>query len=119
MTRRTAKPAPLTADPIRAAGTLDLTVHRRDVATPPRMHPSGRLSGRYRAFTQADMGQGHERRDVLAAKEWVGHAGATVCGRRLLLDELWVAYDPESRDRLCPDCWGLPDDTVEDVPMFG
>lgn len=32
-------------------------------------------------------------------------AGTTVCGRPMLLEELWCTYEPEPDDPLCPDCF--------------
>lgn len=78
---------------IRAAGTLDLTVHRRD----PKVRPDVRVP----------VGQQGRRARVIVAvaAEATGHLGRTVCGRRLELDELWVDYEPESCDVLCTRCF--------------
>lgn len=78
---------------IRAAGTLDLTVHRRDPDVPARITPVFGQQGR------------RQRAIVQVAAEATGHAGATVCGKLLELEELWVDYEPEPRDDLCRRCF--------------
>ena len=55
------------------------------------------------AFGQA-LSMRRFRLDAIA-KEWTGHDGATLCGRRLELDELWTPHIPEPRDPLCPACF--------------
>jgi len=82
----------MATDTVRAAGTLDLTVHRRD----PHAKPHLRVQGRYSTNT-----------DV---REYDGNFGKTLCGARLATDQLWVDYEPEDRDPLCPRCFTEPSD---------
>lgn len=90
-------------DTVRAAGTLDLTVHRRDLDVEPKAIPAKGPTSRYRAIVEHP--DGNALKERLAPREWNGHAGATVCGKPMLLEELWVNYVPELIDRLCPRCF--------------
>lgn len=108
---RVALGIPLT---VRAAGTLDFTVHLRDPDVPAKVTPARESGSQYRALTERPEGSLEDR---FQTREWNGHLGATVCGRRMLLDELWVNYVPDDpRDVNCPQCFGedLPaaDDTL-------
>lgn len=84
-------------DTVRAAGTLDLTVHRRDPDVEPVLMPATGARASYRAIRIGKSG--------FEPREFNGHAGKTVCGKTLDLDELWVDYQPEDRDDLCPRCF--------------
>jgi hypothetical protein len=93
-------------EPIRAAGTLDLTVHLRDPDVPAKIRPV--------------FGQQRDRQRVIVdvAREAEGHAGATICGKPLRLEELWTAHDPEPRDVWCDRC--LAGEAIGDEPdLFG
>ncbi len=76
---------------VRAAGTLDLTVHARAVDAPTRTVLSGATRYRVGGGTRS-LGPGST-------------AGATVCGRPMLLEELWCPHRPEPRDPRCPRCF--------------
>lgn len=92
------------ADTYRAAGTLDLTVHLRDPDVAAKMRPASGVDARYRAITtRPDNALETPKFEV---REWNGHAGATVCGRLMLLDELWVRHAPEDHDPTCDLCFG-------------
>lgn len=95
--------------PVRAAGTLDLTVHLRDPAVEPSMRPANTAGAYYRTL---DAKEGRHPR----VREWEGHAGATLCGKLLELSELWVEHEPEAGDPCCRGCFdGEPLDDEPDL----
>lgn len=67
------------------------------------MRPATGAGSRYRALTEHP--DGNVLKEQLRTREWTGHAGATVCGRPLLLEELWVNYEPQPGDRICLSCF--------------
>lgn len=88
----------------RAAGTGDLTVHLRNPDIPESTRPGKGANAKHRAFH--------------GFREWEGHGGQTVCGRFLLLEEVWSDHEAEDRDPLCPDCFPSGPPPAYDEPSL-
>lgn len=79
-------------------------MHLRDPDVPAKMRPAAGDGSHYRTLYEPHEGNVLDKRPQV--REWTGHAGATRCGRFMLLDELWVEHAPEDVDPTCDVCFG-------------